>query len=360
MSRLEPPFSADHRLLADALVDDDALRELLHRQPSEATFELIACNRLAPLIARRAAGLDAPDELSTKLRKALLSARVRWTLYDHELRNIGRVLAEHDIEWLPLKGGDLAFRVYERPDDRVASDLDVLVPEAQFMQALDTLLDDGWKTLQQHDPLVLRYVIEEGHNWPIGRGPVPLELHLRLWGRVPARMAGEMLEAAAPAPDLGPTGRCARLEHAFVVAGVHSWMVLRPRPIATWWDLDRIAASAGAALTDKVIAAARRWGLQLQVGMASAVAAALWHNGTLLAIAAGLLPPRPLPERAVLRRLYARGVDAVDDRLVVLARLLSGRPSRLGWLSVWRRLRPHPGIRALAASRRMAERPRVP
>lgn len=356
--RLRPPISADQRLLADALVDRQALRELLARQPSEATFELIARHRLAPLVARLAADLDAPAPLADRLRLELNTVRVRWTLFEHELGAIGTVLGAIGIPWLPLKGGDLAFRVYDRPDDRVASDLDVLVSEADFQPALAALLRDGWRSLHPDDPRILRYVLEEGHNWPLARGPVALELHLRLWGRAADGMAGEILAAADPAPDLGVTARRALLEHALAVAGVHAWMVFRPRPVATWLDVERIARFGNADLGDRVVEASRRWGLDLPVGMAAAVADALWPNPTAAAICDRLLRPLPPSERLVPRRLTAVGPDGVDDRLIVLASLLAGRPSRLGWRSIWRRLRPHRGVRVARTLNRLANRQR--
>jgi hypothetical protein len=341
------PFSDDRRLLADAVFDDGALEELLRREPVEATFELIARNRLGPLIARRSAGFDMPSVLRERLRGILDEARVRWTLFGHELGNVGRLFGELGIPWMPIKGGDLAFRVCEVPDDRVASDLDVLVEEARFEEALEAMLGDGWRSVGGGVPAFRRYVLEEGHNWPLARGPVPLELHLRLWGRAQAEMAAEIIAAGLPAPDLGPTARRPRLEHALAMAGIHSWMVLRPRPIATWLDQVRIVGAGGREAVDGAVDAARRWGLELQLGMAAAVASTLWPAAGLSAAAESLLSRVRAAERVVANVLCKRGVDAVDDRAVVLARLLARRPSRQGWRSVWRRVRPHPGVKKI-------------
>ncbi len=51
-----------------------------------------------------------------------------------------------------------------------------------------------------------------------------------------------------------------------------------------------------------------------------------------------------LPERVALGRVRRRGIEAMTLELLYVARLLSRRPSRMGWKSIFRRVWPHAGI----------------
>ena len=60
------------------------------------------------------------------------------------LARAAAVLAPADIPLMPLKGIWLQARVYDPPEARPLTDVDVLVPEARFEQALSLLERDGF------------------------------------------------------------------------------------------------------------------------------------------------------------------------------------------------------------------------
>jgi len=102
-------------------------------------------------------------------------------------------------------------------------------------------------------------------------------------------------------------------------------------------------------LEQRVVAGARRWGVHLPAGLGARCPAELWGQPVCEAISTTLLGGLRLPERLAARCVERCGIDSLTLNRMYLARLLSGRPSRVGWAAAWRRLWPHPGILATAA-----------
>jgi hypothetical protein len=129
---------------------------------------------------------------------------------------------------MPLKGGHLAFNVYSHPDDRPMSDIDILVDGTCFREAVDALELAGWRSIGDLGQRFFGYVLEEGYNWPVVRDRIGIEVHFRLWGRVPEAMAPALFETADRWLDLGDTALRPGLAEAFVVAAIHAWKSPRP------------------------------------------------------------------------------------------------------------------------------------
>lgn len=83
-----------------------------------------------------------------------------------------RVLASHSIAVMPLKGLWLQELVYAEPSERVITDVDVLVPEAQYLPAVAALREAGWKPCAAN--LTETSLLAPG--WPL-----PLDLHASLF-----------------------------------------------------------------------------------------------------------------------------------------------------------------------------------
>lgn len=245
-------------------------------------------------------------------------------------------LGDAGVPWVLIKGCDLAFRVYERPEERPFGDIDLLVAEDDYPRAKAALAAAGWGAFFAGERSE-SYFLEEGYAWAlVDSAGLLVEVHLRLWGLVPAGLAPALLAVAAPDPSLGITGRRLPLAHAWLLAAVHGWLNPPPRPLISWWDLERIgAADPGIAIA--AAALAEVWDLQLPAGLAAAQAAELWGSEPNRAIAERLLGGLRLPER-----LIARHTPSL--RAIVLARLLSGRASRAGWRSLPRQVWAHPGV----------------
>ena len=267
--------------------------------------------------------------------RELYWATARSLLINDEMSKAGAALACAGVPWVTIKGADLASRVYAHPGERVLTDVDIVVKRNDLGRALACLGDLGWlqEGEQNLDPAALlrgeRYVLAVGQ----GSG-VLVELHYRLWGWMPAAMGDALVDEAERRPDWGATARRPTLPWAFLLAAVHAWQVVRPRPLAVWRDLQHIAATAGEELAGAVVGLATTWAVQLPVGLAAWQAARLWPNQICVDIAGRLLADLRAPERIAVNRFATRGEGGTPLALLVLARLLARRPSRLGWRSV--------------------------
>lgn len=348
------PFSPAELRCAAALDGDrEALRELLHPSKAELADAGVTGVRLPVALAHRAGSLDPPVPVPPVLRALRARAAAAWAVAEGLLGELGARLGAAGVSWAPIKGADVAPRVYPDPAARPMSDLDLLVPEASYRKARTALEADGWSSTAP-GPRFERYVVEEGSAWTARRtgSPFPVELHIRLWGFVPSGLGDALLERAAPDPSLGPTGRRLRLADAFLLAAVHPWLHLPPRSLANWWELRLLAEAGGEELVREVAEQARRWGLQLPVLLSAAQVAALW-GGSAAGRAASALVSELISEggaglraseRLAARRALTRPAGEVSIELLALARRLARRPSRSGWWPVLRRFWAHPGI----------------
>ncbi len=333
--------------LADGRDARDALA-LLAASPDGA--ELAALHRIGPALSLRAQRLGIEGPATRSWRRSLLGVTANRLLIEDRLAALGVTLGEAGIPWLPIKGCDLGARgargtrVYERPEERPVADVDLLIAEADYPRARKTLEAAGWRSLTPG----LRmdsYLLEEGYAWQAADASnLLLEVHHRLWGMVPAGMAGSFLDAATPDPALGPTARRLPLAHAWLLAAVHIWLNPPPRPLLAVWDLERIAAVADPSLADAVVDLALTWSLELPAALAAAYAAGLWNSPPNRRIADLLLDRLRPAENLTARRALEGRIEDTPLSAIVLARLLSFRPSRAGWRSLPRRIWAHPGI----------------
>lgn len=296
---------------------------------------------MGPALSLRARRLGIGGPAAESWHRGLIAVAAHRLHVENRLRGVGAVLGETGeagVPWLPLKGCDLGARVYRDPEERPVGDIDVLVPRAELPGVQAALRASGWRGIAD-SPRMERYLRDEGYAWQAqDAAGLLLEVHVRLWGIVPAGLGAALLAAAVPDSGLGPTGRRLPLAHAWLVAAVHSWLNPPPRPLLSWWDLECIAA-AEPGIADGAASLAEEWDLQLPAGLAAEQVARLWSSAPNRAIA-----DRLLGDLRPLERLAARRGEAVGLRTIVLARLLSGRASRAGWRSLPRQVWAHPGI----------------
>lgn len=269
------------------------------------------------------------------LRHELYWATGRNLLAQETLSSLGETLGEAGVPWVVIKGADLAGRVYGHPGERTFTDVDILMRGGDLARALEVLGRRGWLDEAQKPPDAAALLRGERYVLCIGRGlGLLVELHYRLWGWMPAGMGEAAVEAAEANPQWGPTARRPTLPWALLLAAVHTWQVLRPRPLAVWRDLERLTAAGGEALVKDTANLACRWGVELPVALAAWQAGTLWRSPPCAALAGQLLAALRLPERTVAARFAGRGEGAISLPELVLARLLAHRSSRLGWRSV--------------------------
>lgn len=92
---------------------------------------------------------------------------------------------------MPLKGVWLQSWVYERPDERAISDVDVIVPEAAFVPAARALLDAGF---------VRRSSNASEAAFELPGAPLPVDVHARLFMPGAFALPTHALFARASAP----------------------------------------------------------------------------------------------------------------------------------------------------------------
>ena len=112
----------------------------------EMVYALAKKHDLAHLVAHALEGQTMPDcEAMKKLRAAKMKAIYRYARMDLEYERICKTLEDAQIPFIPLKGSVLR-QYYPAPWMRTSGDIDVLVREADFEQAIKVLEADGWIT----------------------------------------------------------------------------------------------------------------------------------------------------------------------------------------------------------------------
>ena len=302
--------------------------------------------RISSLLARLAydAGIDTEWVASWLAYRRSVTAQ--WLLFEHFLERAGDYLGRAGVPWVPLKGADLAFRAYDSPDDRPASDLDILVAPEHLGSALASLRAAGWKDRWETTPGYLAFVGEEAHNWslvcPEG---VMVEVHFRLWGFLPSSLIGVMLDGASQAGRWGRSQHLLQPADAAIVSAAHAWAQIGPYPPLTeLTDLFRIGLYFdGQALARGLVE-------HTKIGRTEALVGAMLRRVVDFAGGRGLdssidaLQARAaIVERLAWRALQPHAGSAAAVGAGLLLRLILGRPSRQSWRSFSRRLHPHPG-----------------
>lgn len=196
-----------------------AVREDDWDRPRPALAAIVRDRDLAPLLAATAhhrvasfvhlalRGLDGLDPAAA----AALERTYRAGIEHHlralgDLAGFGRCMAAAGIPWVTLKGPVLAETVYTRPDLRLYSDLDVLVPRASFPAAIDALRAGGAELLDRNWDLILRE--ERGQLHVRLRNGTVADVHWHVVNRGHTRSSalvpvGDLVERARPVPIAG-------------------------------------------------------------------------------------------------------------------------------------------------------------
>ncbi len=336
--RVQLSLTAAERRLARALGgDEEALADL----SAEDSGELARHHRAggALYLRARALGLDTPAV--DDWRRQTLAAAAHHLQLLAMATEVAESLSGIGVEWLPLKGFDLATRLYDAAEERPTGDLDVLILPARLDDAVEALRADGWRGLYQ-GPRNRAFLAEEGYAWMAVKTPHPLlEVHFRLWGVVPEGFEIPLFERSQPDDSLPVGGRRLTLADAYLVAAVHAW--LSPRYLVAWWDLAKLSERLTPEEIDDVVREAETWDLQLPVALAAEVSSALWQHHGCRTIQRRLASTLRLPERLLAARARRR-LDALSLSSLQTARLLAGRRSRMRFKGPWRRVWPHAGI----------------
>lgn len=106
-------------------------------------------HRLGPLLHWRLrstqAALALPAALTQTLAQRFRASTLRALRLQTDLVHTTRLLRQHGIESIALKGAYLSLFAYPHPALRPMRDLDLLVPKAQALQAFAVLVDAGYQ-----------------------------------------------------------------------------------------------------------------------------------------------------------------------------------------------------------------------
>jgi len=147
-----------------------------HTQTQEALFDAIR------RIVREADCAPLPPELDPYFRRYVMlpggdpqrfaACRVRSMNQQAALRELAARFREEAIRFCPIKGADLAWRVWPESIIRCQSDLDLWIHPEDFPKAIEAARRMGWEA---------PYSYRNDHHAPVmTRRGVSLELHYRL------------------------------------------------------------------------------------------------------------------------------------------------------------------------------------
>lgn len=122
-----------------------------------------------------------PETKKSEYQRLYRIRQVRAMMDEQALKRLYGVLAEHGLRFVPIKGADLAFRLYPDAALRGYSDWDIWFHPDDCERALAVLKDDGWTVSSSHeDDHEIRKKAFTHHYSPRRRGPHKVEPHFSL------------------------------------------------------------------------------------------------------------------------------------------------------------------------------------
>lgn len=215
---------------------------------------------MLPLVAERLAHqAGVPEPLQTMLRQQASDAAVLDLLRESELIAALAALDRACVAALVIKGGQLAYSHYPRPDLRPRDDTDVLIPAGARAAAHDTLLRLGYTLNQQTqgDLVVYQACYVKRRE---GAPSHVIDVHWKIANsQVFAGVLAydELAGAAVALPQLGPAARGLCDVHALLLACVHRVAHHYDSDHLAWlYDIHLIASGLAGADWDSFVAMA--------------------------------------------------------------------------------------------------------
>jgi len=177
-----------------------------------------------PLVAERVAGRRGlPADLAEAVRVEARRAAAVDLVREAELRLVLETLSAASVAPLLMKGAQLAYTHYARPDLRPRLDTDLLIAEDDRMRAVEVLEAHGYEPAPQ---VTGELVISQTCLVKRREGAIlhAVDVHWRLANpRVFAEALtyGELAQSAVPVPRLSPVARGLSDVHALLLACVH-------------------------------------------------------------------------------------------------------------------------------------------
>jgi len=240
--------------------------------------------RVTPLLYRslsKACPGEVPAEVMKRLEKSSQDIRENNRAYAQELISILEQFEERGIPALFFKGPTLAVSVYGDLDLRFFRDLDVLVPPERIDEARKLMLGRGYsmlgvkrRILDEISPAQVAALCRAGFDFTFGDGPEPIaiDLHPMLIPRSGAFAIdyAELFSSPAYVQILGRPVPTLPKDELILYLCVHGGRTGHLWNRTAWVvDLAEILEDAGAWHWDRILAKARRAGVEhmLLVGL---------------------------------------------------------------------------------------------
>lgn len=312
-------------MLSALLCGDPASAGMLERTEVEALIDAARRHGVLPLVADRVA--LAPDVAPGLRRRLAVEARASAAVdlaREVEMRAVLDVLQARGVDVLVLKGGQLAYTHYARPDLRPRDDTDLLVPAGARAAAHDALVGLGYRPreLVTGDHVLQQAMYERRRDGVLVH---TVDLHWRVAN--PQVFADvltfeELRADAVPLAALGRQARGAANPHALMLACVHRVAHHRDDESLIWlYDIHLLASSLSDGEWPAFAALAREKGTLAicLVGLDRAAA----HFGTAVppaireALSAAVPGAAPEPTALFLRRGRAQLSTLISDLTVL-------------------------------------------
>lgn len=145
------PESPALRALAAWVFSGDA-SQLSWEMLKELRLESIA----APLLRER-----LPEDVAAECKRTFMAMHMLDIKQEHALSELETLFREHCIDHCPIKGADLAWRVWPSGAFRTKGDLDIWIRREDHETALELLAAAGWKTPyhyshDHHEPMMVK------------------------------------------------------------------------------------------------------------------------------------------------------------------------------------------------------------
>ncbi len=328
------------RLMASALGGDRNAFERLAAYPK--LNDEIVREGIGPALARAAEATGVVGSCVENWQSQRLKNLNQNAIRMQAQGEIALAFSSLDLRWVPLNGPPMYSAIFSEQDDRPPSNIQMLVL-GDFGLARQVCARLGWRALHEGASLD-RYLEDEGWVWRAQHeNGLLLDLYFRFGPWAPDSMNRAFVASVVPDASLGPTGMRLDTAETYVITAVRLALSRSPRALKHWWDLQMIVANGDIRIAEQVHQRARENGLHVLVGFSAAVAAGLWgHESNRLICKLLKAPPRW--ESMALKLAIGFGPIRVPASVLLFARLMDGRQSRLGSKAVWRRFWRHPGI----------------
>ncbi|GEM_PF-5441422 len=117
-------------------------------------------------------GQALPENVAATAKQRFLTQQARDLAQQQTMQQIAQLFAANQIHFCPIKGADLAPRVYPHGALRPRGDLDILIQLDDRKRALALLQQAGWEQPYSYDNL--------NHEADMFRNGICLELHFKL------------------------------------------------------------------------------------------------------------------------------------------------------------------------------------